>query len=167
MPWVQRESQRDTYDYVLLRASTPSKSILPRGHRRPTLRWCWYSGVKSWAELLIWAYSPPMGLYRTAIVQGLSSAHGRGERRPFKQFFGYVCRVTLEDTPSERVSPPAHIRAVARRCFSSEGWGVRACNLSLNIQTSHTRKFVLSRRLSRASYYSLWLSRSISSMCSR
>ena len=50
-------------------------------HRRPTLRRCWYSGVKSWAELLIWAYSPPMGLYRTIIVQGLSIAHGRGERR--------------------------------------------------------------------------------------
>ena len=53
-----------------------SKSTLPRDHRRSTLGWCWYSGAKSWPELLIWAYSPPMGVHRTAIVQGLSSTHG-------------------------------------------------------------------------------------------
>ena len=53
-----------------------SKSTLPSGHRRSTLGWCWYSGAKSWPELLTWAYSPPMGVYRTAIVQGLSSTHG-------------------------------------------------------------------------------------------
>ena len=39
-----------------------------------------YSGAKSWADLLIWAQSPPMVVYRTAIVQGLSIAHGQGER---------------------------------------------------------------------------------------
>ena len=64
-----------------------SKSTLLRGHRRSTLRWCWYSGAKSWAELLIWACSPPMGLHRTATVQGLNSAHGRGEHRQNCPFF--------------------------------------------------------------------------------
>ena len=29
MPWVQRESRWDTYDYVLSHASTPSKSTPP------------------------------------------------------------------------------------------------------------------------------------------
>ena len=40
-----------------------------------------YSGAKSWSDLLIWAHNPPIGVYRTAIVQGLSIAHGRGGRR--------------------------------------------------------------------------------------
>ena len=74
-----------------------SKSTLPSGHRRSTLGWCWYSGAKSWPELLTWAYSPPMGLYRTVIVQGLSSAHGREQRRPSKPSFSYVISIGLKD----------------------------------------------------------------------
>ena len=74
-----------------------SKLTLPRGHRRSTLGWCWYSGVKSWAELLIWAYSPPMGLYRAVMVEGLSIAHGREERRQFCPFFPVFISITLKD----------------------------------------------------------------------
>ena len=75
-----------------------SKSTLSRGHRRSTLGWCWYSGVKSWPELLIWAYSPPMGLYRTAIVQGLSTAHGREERRQICPEISEFISKPLKDT---------------------------------------------------------------------
>ena len=75
-----------------------SKLTLPRGHRRSTLGWCWYSGVKSWAELLIWAYSPPMGLYRAVMVEGLSIAHGREERRQFCPFFPVFISIRLKDT---------------------------------------------------------------------
>ena len=74
-----------------------SKSTLPRDHRRSTLGWCWYSGAKSWPELLIWAYSPPMGLYRTAIVQGLSRAHGREQHRKNCPHFGAVIWDPLKD----------------------------------------------------------------------
>ena len=80
-----------------------SKLTLPRGHRRSTLGWCWYSGVKSWAELLIWAYSPPMGLYRAVMVEGLSIAHGREERRQFCPFFPVFISITLKD---KRISCP-------------------------------------------------------------
>ena len=80
-----------------------SKMTLPRGHRRSTLGWCWYSGAKSWPELLIWAYSPPMGLYRTAIVQGLSVTHGRGGRRLFCPSNCHVISVTLKDKGSTQV----------------------------------------------------------------
>ena len=69
----------------------------PERHRRSTLGWCWYSGAKSWPELLTWAYSPPMGLYRTAIVQGLSSAHGPEQRRKNRQSFWTFNAVTLKD----------------------------------------------------------------------
>ena len=77
-----------------------SKLTLPRGHRRSTLGWCWYSGVKSWAELLIWAYSPPMGLYRAVMVEGLSIAHGREERRQFCPFFPVFISIRLKDMGS-------------------------------------------------------------------
>ena len=101
-PWEPRESRWESYDHVLSRAYTllkfRSKSTLPRGHRRSTLRWSWYSGAKSWPELLIWAYSPPMGVYRTAIVQGLSSAHGRERRRENKPAKEDVISVTLKDS---------------------------------------------------------------------
>ena len=83
MPWEPRESTWESYDHGLLRASTPSKYSGPTGHRRSTFRCCCYSGAKSWAVLLIWAHSPPMVVYRTAIVEGLSIAHGRGERCQF------------------------------------------------------------------------------------
>ena len=75
-----------------------SKSTLPRDHRRSTLGWCWYSGAKSWPELLIWAYSPPMGLYRTAIVQGLSIAHGREEGRQNRHSFLTFISKSLKDS---------------------------------------------------------------------
>ena len=74
-----------------------SKSTLPSGHRRSTLGWCWYSGAKSWPELLTWAYSPPMGVYRTAIVQGLSSTHGPEGGRKNRQSFWTFNAVTLKD----------------------------------------------------------------------
>ena len=48
--------------------------------------------------MLIWAYSPPIGLYGTAIVQGLSTAHGREERRQFRPSFGEVISKTLKDS---------------------------------------------------------------------
>ena len=83
MPWEPRESTWESYDHGLLRASTPSKYSGPTGHRRSTFRCCCYSGAKSWAVLLIWAHSPPMVVYRTAIVEGLSIAHGRGEHCQF------------------------------------------------------------------------------------
>ena len=34
---------------------------------------CCYSGTWRWVKPLIWAEGPPIGLYRTAVVQGLSS----------------------------------------------------------------------------------------------
>ena len=83
MPWEPRRSRWESYDHGLSRASTPSKQSGPTGRRRSTLRCYCYSGAKSWADLLIWAQSPPMVVYRTAIVQGLSIAHGQGERRQF------------------------------------------------------------------------------------
>ena len=55
----------------------------PRGSPKPTWRWCWYSGAKSWADLVVWAHRPPMGVYRTALVPVLSQSHGRGWRRTF------------------------------------------------------------------------------------
>ena len=39
-----------------------------------------------------------MGVYRTAIVQGLSIAHGPGERRQFSPVKSEVISVTLKDT---------------------------------------------------------------------
>ena len=38
-----------------------------------------------------------MGVYRTAIVQGLSIAHGRGERRQFCPVKTEVISITLKD----------------------------------------------------------------------
>ena len=42
--------------------------------------------------------TPPMGVYRTAIVQGLSIEHGRGERRQFSPVKTEVISITLKDT---------------------------------------------------------------------
>ena len=42
-------------------------------------------------------HSPPMGLYRTAIVQGLSIVHGRGARRQIRPSFWVFILVTLKD----------------------------------------------------------------------
>ena len=39
-----------------------------------------------------------MGLYRTAIVQGLSIVHGRGARRQIRPAFWVFILVTLKDT---------------------------------------------------------------------
>ena len=95
MPWEPRESTWESYDHGLLRASTPSKYSGPTGHRRSTFRCCCYSGAKSWAVLLIWAHSPPMVVYRTAIVQGLSIAHGQGEGRQFSPVKSEVFSIRL------------------------------------------------------------------------
>ena len=70
----------------------------PRGSPKPTWRWCWYSGAKSWADLVVWAYRPPMGVYRTALVPVLSHAHGRGWRRTFCPCKQEVISGTLKDT---------------------------------------------------------------------
>ena len=72
-----------------------------RRRRRSTLRCYCYSGAKSWADLLIWAHSPPMGMYTTAIVQGLSIAHGRGGRRQFCPAKAEVISKPLKDTVLE------------------------------------------------------------------
>ena len=80
----------------------------PRGSPKPTWRWCWYSGAKSWADLVVWAHRPPMGVYRTALVPVLSHAHGRGWGRlycPCKQevisatLTPFLCRGFLPRTP--------------------------------------------------------------------
>ena len=52
-----------------------------------------------------------MGLYRTAIVQGLSIAHGRGERRQFSPVKTQIISIPLEDTcrsPYFTLYPPTY-----------------------------------------------------------
>ena len=44
-----------------------------------------------------------MGLYRTAIVQGLSIEHGRGERRQFSPVKTEVISITLKDNNPKAV----------------------------------------------------------------
>ena len=101
MPWEPRESLWVSYYHVLSRAYAPSKSGRNRSSRASpkvdSRMWCWYSGAKSWPELLTWAYSPPMGVYRTAIVQGLSSTHGPEGGRKNRQSFWTFNAVTLKD----------------------------------------------------------------------
>ena len=48
-----------------------------------------------------------MVLYRTAIVQGLSSAHGREERRLFCPVFWVFISTRLKDTDLVRMVPDA------------------------------------------------------------
>ena len=70
---------------------------------RPPPRWLtrwstdikyYYSGTWRWVKPLIWAGGPPMGLYRTAVVQGLSSPCAES------QVVVHVSRKrTLYDTP--------------------------------------------------------------------
>ena len=76
----------------------PSTSAARGGLRRSTWRWCWYSGAKSWADLVVWAHRPPMGVYRTALVPVLSHAHGRGWRRTFCPCKQEVISKALKDT---------------------------------------------------------------------
>ena len=91
------------FDQGLLHAPAPVYVGGPRGSPKPTWRWCWYSRAKSWADLVVWAYMPPMGLYRTALVPVLSHAHGRGWGRlycPCKQ-------EVISDPLKDRVSGKA------------------------------------------------------------
>ena len=117
VPWYPRESPWESYDHVLLYVQ-PRLQIRdrPRGSPKVDFRiWCWYSGAKSWAELLIWAYSPPMGLYRTAIVQGLSSTHGPEGGRKNRQSFWTFNAVTLKDRLARYVLWP-HVHKLCVRC---------------------------------------------------
>ena len=85
------------FDQGLLHAPAPVYVGGPRGSPKPTWRWCWYSGARSWAALVVWAHRPPMGVYRTALVPVLSHAHGRGWRRTFCPCKQEVISGTLKD----------------------------------------------------------------------
>ena len=52
-----------------------------------------------------------MGVYRTAIVQGLSIEHGRGERRQFSPVKTEVISIPLKDTlyaPASQIREGEH-----------------------------------------------------------
>ena len=81
------EKQQGQWDYQ--QTASMSIAIIKRCHHehsrqlpRRSWRWstdikCYYSGTWRRLKLLIWAEGPPIGLYGTAVVQGLSSPWAR------------------------------------------------------------------------------------------
>ena len=84
-----------------------------------------------------------MGVYRTAIVQGLSIAHGRGERRQFCPGIPEVISKTLEDkkTSNERETRDRGLPTVEKEIAQQR----REIAYALRFDPSHPTRYIPQR----------------------
>ena len=93
------------------------------------------------ARIAYMGVSPPMVLYRTAIVEGRSSAHGREQRRQIKpDFFGKLSSIGLKDTVWRAMSHKPHTVCAGRDRALRGGVGLRNTKKKTGLLMRHSHR---------------------------